>query len=74
MDETAYPFEEKQHGMFTYYLLKKIQETKGEVTLGDLGDYLTNEVARQSFIENGKKQTPTATPSASFTSTWREKN
>lgn len=71
-DETAYPFEEKQHGMFTYYLLKKIQETKGEVTLGDLGDYLTNEVARQSFIENGKKQTPTATPSASFTSTWRE--
>jgi hypothetical protein len=73
-DETAYPFEEKQHGMFTYYLLKKIQETKGVVTLGDLGDYLTNEVARQSFIENGKKQTPTATPSASFTSTWREKN
>ena len=27
-DETAYPYKEKEHGLFTYYLLKKLQETK----------------------------------------------
>ncbi len=35
-DETAYPYKEKGHGMFTYYLLKKLQETRGEATLGEL--------------------------------------
>ena len=31
-DETAYPYKEEEHGLFTYYLLKKLQETKGDVT------------------------------------------
>ena len=70
-DETAYPFKSQQHGMFTYYLLKKLQETKGDVTLGDLGDYLTNEVRRESFDENSKLQTPTVIPSQAFANSWR---
>lgn len=57
-DETAFPYKEKGHGMFTYYLLKKLQDTRGEATLGELGDYLTKEVKRQSFVENNKMQTP----------------
>ena len=36
-DETAYQYAEKGHGMFTYFLLKKLQESKGDVTLGELG-------------------------------------
>lgn len=70
-DETAYPYKEKQHGMFTYFLIKKLQETKGEVTLGELSDYLVEEVGRQSFVKNGKMQTPTTSPSASFMGNWR---
>ncbi len=62
-DETAYPYEEKGHGMFTYYLLKKLQETKGNVTVGELADYVTSEVRKQSIVINGKMQTPTASPS-----------
>ena len=62
-DETAYPYEEKGHGMFTYYLLKKLQETKGDVTLGDLADYVTSEVKKRSVVVNGKMQTPIATAS-----------
>lgn len=64
-DETAYPYKEKGHGMFTYYLLKKLQETKGEVTFGELADYVTTEVKKQSIVINGKMQTPLATPSSS---------
>ena len=69
-DETAYPYKDKQHGMFTYFLLKKLQETKGDVTLGELSDYLSEEVGRTSFVKNGKMQTPTASPSTNATD-WR---
>ena len=27
-DETAHPYTEKGHGLFTYYLLKKLKETQ----------------------------------------------
>jgi uncharacterized caspase-like protein len=70
-DETAYPYKDKQHGMFTYFLLKKLQETKGDVTLGELGDYLTKEVGRESFVKNGKMQTPTVNPSSTVVGGWR---
>lgn len=71
-DETAFPFKAKQHGMFTYYLLKKLQQSKGDVTLGDLADYIIKEVKRQSFDENNRKQTPTVRPSQAMTAEWRK--
>lgn len=70
-DETAYPFKEQQHGMFTYYLLKKLKETKGDVTLGDLSDYVTTEVQRQSIVVNGKMQTPKIISSISMADSWK---
>ena len=69
-DETAYPYNEKGHGMFTYYLLKKLQETKGDVSFGELADYVTEEVKKQSVVTNGKMQTPLVTPSNNVTN-WR---
>ena len=70
-DETAYPNKEQQHGLFTYYLLKKLQETKGDVALKDLGAYLTKQVSQQSLIINDKRQTPTVTPSAAVGAEWQ---
>ena len=71
-DETAYPNNEERHGMFTYFLLKKLQDTKGNVTLQELGDYITKNVSQQSILLNGKSQTPCVTPSASLDASWRE--
>ena len=51
---------------FTYYLLNKLRETKGEVTLGELGKYLNTEVNRQSVLTNKKKQTPEVVTSRGF--------
>ena len=70
-DETAYPNLEQQHGLFTYYLLKKLQETEGNIGLKALGDYITKNVSQQSLIVNEKKQTPCVTPSASVGSEWQ---
>lgn len=60
-----------QHGMFTYFLLKKLQESKGNVTLGELSDYLTDEVGRNSFIKNNKMQTPTVNVASLLQDSWR---
>lgn len=70
-DETAYPYKEKQHGMFTYFLLKKLQETKGEVNWSDLSSYITTNVSQKSIVINGKSQTPILTPSASVGVEWK---
>lgn len=69
-DETAYPYKEKEHGMFTYYLLKKLQDTKGEATLSDICKYVTEEVRKQSIVDNGKLQNPTLYTSPSLGNTW----
>ena len=71
-DETAYPYKEKGHGLFTYYLLKKLQETKGDVTLGKLGDYIKTQVERQSIVTNGKLQSPSILPASSIGNGWKE--
>lgn len=71
-DETAYPYQEKRHGLFSYYLLKKIQESRGESTLAELAAYIKEQVVKKSLVVNGKQQTPTITPSSSLGDSWRE--
>ncbi len=71
-DETAYQYNRKKHGLFTYFLLKKLQETKGDVNLKDLEIYIRENVQRCSIRENGKKQTPTMQVSPDFQSTIEE--
>ena len=71
-DQTAYPYNEKGHGMFTYFLLKKLQETKGEATLGEISNYVNEQVTRQSVVVNSKSQTPTVIPSATMADRWKE--
>lgn len=71
-DETAYPYKEEGHGLFTYYLLKKLQETKGDVTLGELGDYVKTQVERQSIVTNGKLQSPAILSASSIGNSWKE--
>lgn len=70
-EETAYPYAEKHHGMFTYYLLSKLQESGGDVTLGELCDYITTKVSQQSVKVNRKQQTPTVMPSPEIETSWR---
>ena len=69
-DETAYPYEEKKHGLFTYFLLSALQESGGRISLGTLSDQVTKMVSRRSIVENDKGQTPTVR-SSSTSSGWR---
>ena len=69
--QTAYPYKEKGHGMFTYYLLKKLRDTKGDCTLGELGQYICDEVAKQAIVTNGKEQTPVVLTSDGVLDNWK---
>ena len=71
-DETAHPYRDKEHGLFTYFLCRKIQDTKGAVTLGELADYLMDNVSKHSLIENSKPQTPTVHSSESLSDSWKD--
>ena len=70
-DETAYPYKEQRHGLFTYYLLKKLQSTKGNVTLGELCQYVTEQVKQKSVVISRKIQTPTVTCSPNIQAGWK---
>lgn len=69
-NEAAYPYKGHQHGMFTYFLLDKLNQTRGRVTLGELSDYVTKQVKQNSILENGKSQTPVIA-AASTNTEWR---
>ncbi len=70
-DETALPYQDKGHGLFTYFLLKKLQDSKGHATLEELGNYITTNVQQQSVVVNHKRQTPSVVSSSSFDESWR---
>lgn len=57
-DQTAYTYDSKEHGMMTYFLLKKLQESNGDATLGEISDYIIDNVKRTSVTEKDKSQVP----------------
>lgn len=71
-DETALSYQEKRHGMFTYFLLDQLKKSKGKVTFGDLFSTLSSEVKKNSMLENDKLQTPSVNVSDNLKSKWKE--
>ena len=70
-DETSAVYNEKQHGFFTYFLLKKLQQTKGATDLKALSDYIYNYV-RLEAGHIGKIQTPQVNASSAATDKWED--
>ena len=71
-NETAQGFQEEGHGLFTYYLLKELQETQGMVSYGKLADNIEKNVSNVApTLDLRKKQTPKAFTSTQ-SDTWRK--
>ena len=73
-DQSSLPYRDKQHGMFTYYLLKKLKETKGDINLNDLSDFLSTEIGIRSVMINTKEQNPQTNIGSELGNTWKEWN
>lgn len=69
-DQSALPWRDKGHGMFTYHLLQKLKETKGEISYGDLSEFLRTTVGTRSVIINQKEQNPQTNVSGDVVETW----
>ncbi|MBQ6167126.1 MAG: leucine-rich repeat protein [Muribaculaceae bacterium] len=70
-NETAQGYQEEGHGLFTYYLLKELQETQGMVTYGKLTDDIRKHVSNVApTLDLRKKQTPKSATTYS-TDAWK---
>ena len=72
-NETAQGYFEKGHGLFTYYLLKELQSSGGNITYGELTRKVQKNVADKApSLGLKKKQTPRATASQTLQDAWQQ--
>ena len=69
-NESSAVYREKQHGYFTYYLLKKLKESSGEIDFNELNNYIINSVSKRAGL-NGKIQTPEINVSLEVEDKWK---
>ncbi len=70
-EQSSLPYTEKQHGLFTYYLLKKLQESQGQINLEELGTYIEKKVSIRSPLINAKEQNPQILVSPTVSDSWQ---
>jgi len=70
-EQSSLPFTREQHGMFTYFLLQKLQETGGNITYSELSDYIRSKVSVESIRINGKNQDPEVNCSPQVQFEWK---
>ncbi len=71
-EQSSLPYKNKQHGMFTYFLLKKLKESKGDINLEELSDYVTKEVQISALKINSKEQNPKILVSPDVGNLWMD--
>ena len=72
-NETAQGCKEEGHGLFTYYLIKEIRDNYGQISFGELSDYIKNNVSRRAkTMKLQKPQTPTTNVTENLTDSWKQ--
>lgn len=68
--QRSMPYQEKSHGLFTYYLLKTLKEAGAGVTIGDLFNEVSETVRTKSILVNNMEQTPELLNGPDIDSDW----
>ncbi len=58
-EETALPFPQAQHGLFTYFLLKALKEAEEPFTYQELVEKVSQEVLKYAILLHNREQHPT---------------
>lgn len=56
--QSSYAYSSKNHGIFTYFLLKSIQEANGDITYKDMWEKVKSKVSIESLKVNKVEQDP----------------
>ena len=70
--QSSLPYYDQMHGMFTYYLLEKLQESEGKCTYNELFNSVNKKVTLNSLKVNEKEQNPKVNTSQNVNETWSE--
>jgi len=57
VNKTAYSYDEQRHGFLTYFILKELKRTKGNLSYGDLYNQILQNLGYESSLQ-GKLQEP----------------
>lgn len=71
-EQTALSYKEKGHGIFTYFLLKKLKESNGTCTYAELSEYLNQIVGIKSLLINNVEQNPQTSISEIIKNEWEK--
>lgn len=71
-EQSALPWHEKQHGLYTYWFLKNLQETEGNISFGEMSGRLEKQVGLHSVLVNSKEQNPQMLIGEGAISHWKE--
>ncbi len=66
---TSYAFKEQEHGFFTYFLLKELKKSKGNLSYDDMFTNVKEAVSFESSLQ-GLQQIPAMTPGGKTKDTW----
>ena len=69
--QTSLAYDAQKHGMFTYFLLEKFQESKGNITYEQLANFLKTKVGLEALRVNGKPQDPEVNVSFKVLDVWK---
>ena len=72
--QRSMPYEEKGHGMFTYFLLKELKDTNGNITVEELFKKVKANVQSNSVWINNMEQTPELLHGPGIEDGWEEWN
>ena len=70
-EQSALPYKAKQHGMFTYYILKEIQDNKGLLNYNQLYENTSQRIAIESLKINQKAQDPQVLFGSQVSESWK---
>ena len=68
--ESSAVYKEKQHGYFTYFMLKKLKETKGDCTFGVLSQEVSYNVQKEA-LKMSKTQNPDVMSGVELGENWK---
>ncbi|MBR5138698.1 MAG: WG repeat-containing protein [Alistipes sp.] len=69
--QRSMPYQEKSHGLFTYFLLKTLKDNGNGISIGDLYEEVSATVKTKSILINNAEQTPELINGPDIASDWR---
>jgi hypothetical protein len=71
-NQSSSAYRAKNHGIFTYFLLKAIQDSKGQITYKELFENVKSKVSFESVRINNKEQQPQINVSSELEDKWQK--